>query len=462
MGRHAEPEAHIADRLVGHFGHALIIPAHDEGDDLMRALASVPPGPEGDVLLILVVNAAPEAPASVHERNAEVLSRLRQTVRSRRGDFSRCGRAGTRLPLPRRATLHIDRASPEHLLPSGQGVGWARKIGFDIALRLHRSRRLSSRWLHSTDADVILPHDYFERASAVQAPANAAALVYPFSHRGEEDVALARAVQLYEISLRYYVLGLASAGSHYAHHTIGSTIAVDAIAYAKVRGVPKRTAAEDFYLLGKLAKIGAVVPFGWDASLVERPRFAACPFRHRPRRGAHRAQWAVHALSPEHLRPSRGLARVHVGPDASLAAERAFQAARSSGAASAASIRRCSWKWQRTPRRKRRSGRRGVTRRARTSSESTSRPGSTRSARSSSCTRSKRAALPLCPGSTRSAERLSPKCADDVRDPKALDGPAPGADHRPAGDDGTPSSKMTAACAWPSENGQSVRHGCAR
>jgi hypothetical protein len=92
--------------------------------------------------------------------------------------------------------------------------------------------------------------------------ADAAALVYPFSHRGEEDVALARAAQLYEVSLRYYVLGLASAASPYAHHTIGSTLAVDAVAYAKVRGVPKRTAAEDFYLLGKLAKIGPIVRLG--------------------------------------------------------------------------------------------------------------------------------------------------------------------------------------------------------
>jgi hypothetical protein len=133
----------------------------------------------------------------------------------------------------------------------------ARKIGFDIALRLYRSSRLASSWLHSTDADVLLPRDYFDRASNV--PKNhAAALVYPFTHRGEEDVALARAIQLYEISLRYYVLGLASAASPYAHHTVGSTLAIDAIAYAKVRGVPKRTAAEDFYLLGKVAKIGTI------------------------------------------------------------------------------------------------------------------------------------------------------------------------------------------------------------
>ena len=120
---------------------------------------------------------------------------------------------------------------------------------------------------------MLLPRDYFDRASKV--PRNhASALVYPFIHRGEEDVALARAIQLYEISLRYYVLGLASAGSPYAHHTVGSTLAVDAISYAKVRGVPKRTAAEDFYLLGKLAKIGKVAALnGTPISVSSTPRW---------------------------------------------------------------------------------------------------------------------------------------------------------------------------------------------
>lgn len=259
LERYAEPEARIADRLTGSFGHALVIPAHDEGDDLMRALQSVPTGPGGDVLVVLVVNATPEAPAWVHERNAEVLTRLRQQYGPEKTTYLDAPAPARVFRFRSGRILHIDRASTAHLLPSGQGVGWARKIGFDIALRLHRAGRLASRWLHSTDADVILAHDYFKRASAVRAP-NAAALVYPFTHRVEEDVALARAVQLYEISLRYYVLGLSSAGSPYAYHTVGSTIAVDAVAYAKVRGVPKRTAAEDFYLLGKLAKIGAIVP----------------------------------------------------------------------------------------------------------------------------------------------------------------------------------------------------------
>ena len=45
------------------------------------------------------------------------------------------------------------------------------------------------------------------------------------------------------------------ARSPYAFHTIGSTMAVSANHYAKVRGFPKREAGEDFYLLNKLAKV---------------------------------------------------------------------------------------------------------------------------------------------------------------------------------------------------------------
>src|SRR5262249_38957583 len=150
-------------------------------------------------------------------------------------------------------------SAPHHLLPEGQGVGLARKIGFDLAARLFAAGRLRSPFIHSTDADVRLPEDYFERA---EEGAIAAALVYPFSHRPEEDPVLARAVFLYEISLRYYVLGLAFAGSPHAYHTIGSAFAARASAYVSVRGFPKRDAAEDFYLLSKIAKVGPVFSLG--------------------------------------------------------------------------------------------------------------------------------------------------------------------------------------------------------
>ncbi len=67
------------------------------------------------------------------------------------------------------------------------------------------------------------------------------------------------ATQLYELSLRYYVAGMKFARSPYAFHTIGSSMAVSPVHYARVRGFPKREAGEDFYLLNKLAKLGSVL-----------------------------------------------------------------------------------------------------------------------------------------------------------------------------------------------------------
>jgi hypothetical protein len=60
------------------------------------------------------------------------------------------------------------------------------------------------------------------------------------------------------LSLHHYVLGLQSAGSPYAFHTLGSSLAVSIESYVSGRGFPKRMAGEDFYLLNKVAKLGAV------------------------------------------------------------------------------------------------------------------------------------------------------------------------------------------------------------
>jgi hypothetical protein len=129
----------------------------------------------------------------------------------------------------------------------------ARKIAADIALALWSEGNVASPWIHCTDADVALPTSYFQAATPGTAGDSGAALLYPFRH-----VDATREALEYEVSLRYYVAGLRFAGSPYAFHTIGSTIAVHATAYARARGFPKRLAAEDFYLLNKLAKVGAI------------------------------------------------------------------------------------------------------------------------------------------------------------------------------------------------------------
>ncbi|WP_440875844.1 hypothetical protein [Thalassotalea sp. PLHSN55] len=136
-----------------------------------------------------------------------------------------------------------------------QGVGLARKIGTDLALALKAKGNICSDWICSTDADASLPDNYFSTLSNVNR--NAVAACYDFTHVSD-DKDIEQANRLYETGLRYYVKGLQYAGSSYAFFTIGSTIAITASAYAMVRGFPKRSAGEDFYLLNKVAKLGDI------------------------------------------------------------------------------------------------------------------------------------------------------------------------------------------------------------
>src|SRR6266545_39770 len=243
LERYAEPEAALAANLVGPYGHAVVLPAYGEGDELVAALASISKGPGGRVLVVLVLNAKATATPWMHDRNRAVVTRLRE-IFGRTEEWQLAPSPPARLfTFAAGHVLLIDRSEKAHWFPDDQGVGLARKIGVDLCLALHETGRLGTRFVHTTDADVELPDDYFERPELTRGEAGAA-LVYSFSHRPERDRKWALAIALYEISLRYYVLGLRFAGSPSAYHTIGSTLAVDVDAYAAVRGFPKRDAAE--------------------------------------------------------------------------------------------------------------------------------------------------------------------------------------------------------------------------
>lgn len=140
-------------------------------------------------------------------------------------------------------------------IPDKFGVGLARKIGADIALALKDKGAVSSDWICSTDADSTLPVNYFDALSGLSN--NEMAACFNFHHTSE-DKAVNQANALYEQALRYYVAGLQYAGSKYAFFTIGSALAFHNEAYANVRGFPKKSAGEDFYLLNKIAKLGRI------------------------------------------------------------------------------------------------------------------------------------------------------------------------------------------------------------
>jgi hypothetical protein len=266
LSRYAEPEAAAADALPGDFGHALIVPAYGERESLFATLGSVREGSRGETLIVVVLNAREDSPADVHEANTAARDRLRAGASEAALVSAELGVESLRYPHGR--VILVDRASPGRYLPEGQGVGLARKIGNDLALRLSASNRLAAGWLHNTDADTVLPDDYFDQTDARE-DEDCAAAIYFFEHRFDPDERLALAARLYEISLRYYVLGLAWAGSPYAYEAMGSCIAVRPVAYARVRGFPKKNAAEDFYVLDKLAKVGSILRLGGAPLLLE-------------------------------------------------------------------------------------------------------------------------------------------------------------------------------------------------
>lgn len=241
LDRYAEPESRsrYLDHLAS-YEQVIVIPVFDEPlRNLIRVFNDVAIARE--VLLILVINSPPGKAALSQALFDELRDSNRPTTLDEQTYFIEGF-------LDRVDLLLVDRFSEDAAIPTNQGVGLARKIGCDIATRLINIGTVKSPFIFSTDADAVLPAEYFN----VDLP-DAAAVIFPFKHTGNRLPML-----LYELSLRYYVAGLSFARSPYAHYTVGSTLVLDHLAYAKVRGFPKRRAGEDFYILNKIAKVGKI------------------------------------------------------------------------------------------------------------------------------------------------------------------------------------------------------------
>lgn len=242
LERYAEPEAQwseLAQQAAFASGrvyqHVLVIPAYAEaGAFLAQTLQHCD---DVELLCVVVVNAPAEDGRLVInddelQQTKDLLHQLKQQTLC--------------------TLLVVDRVSDGKRIPQAQGVGLARKVGTDIALRAYQQGRVVSPWLYQTDADARLPHDYF-RAIA-DASIASGAVVFAHSH-ASVDPAINKAALLYDTHMHYYVEALATQGSHYAYPTLGSTLAIHAHSYARVRGYPKRNAGEDFHILNKLNKL---------------------------------------------------------------------------------------------------------------------------------------------------------------------------------------------------------------
>ncbi|NBY19911.1 hypothetical protein EBQ74_06625 [bacterium] len=198
-------------------------------------------------LIIAVINRHELSEPWIQEENDSILKYLERFPKRKIADFNQMNLFQI---SPSADLLALDHNTEPYLFHSKEGVGKARKVGCDLALALATTPHLRCKYIHTTDGDAVVDKDYFEIETTTQADI----LLHPYVHVGNYEQM--KALKIYENSLRYYVTGLKYAKSPYAHESLGSTIATTPDCYAKVRGFPKRNAAEDFYFLNKAVKVG--------------------------------------------------------------------------------------------------------------------------------------------------------------------------------------------------------------
>ena len=245
------------------FNHVAVIPCFKEKIDFLDRFTSKES--TANALAIVVIN-QPES-ADDESSNETLNSDIRKLGIAIDQSENLCLYA-----IKQTYVLVVEKYKKDNRIPDKNGVGLARKIGCDIALKLIFENKIACNWIYSTDADAHLPENYFSKESFSQgiSQASASAMVFNFFHQ-QENSNISSATQRYEKAIKYYRDGLLWAGSPYSFYTLGSTLAINAIDYCKVRGFPKKAAGEDFYLLNKLAKVGQIV-YREDVAIALEPR----------------------------------------------------------------------------------------------------------------------------------------------------------------------------------------------
>jgi hypothetical protein len=289
--RYLEKKTDIRKRSLAHGGlegvdQVVVIPVLAEQKNLFQTLSSLARNHEDErarTLVLCVVNnrAEPHATRDEIADNQRTLKNLDNLIRGRRaGTNPEVGVAALRI-------ASVDASSPGCEISAKAGVGEARKIGLDYALKVLCENQISQRPLIWLDADTTVAPNYLHLVRRAVEQSGFWAGVVAFKHRMPTGDVRRQAIIEYELFLRYHELGLRYARSPYAFQTVGSTIVVRSDAYVAIGGMNRRQAGEDFYFLQQLAKTGGVtridsttvypsarasnrVPFGTGASIRDR------------------------------------------------------------------------------------------------------------------------------------------------------------------------------------------------
>ncbi len=212
-------------------GLVVVIPSYKE-EHLRDALISINQctKPKSRVLLIVLIN----EPESAHEEVRSMNWSTYEEVANYHSEYE---------------TLVALKQLPD----KKAGVGLARKIGMDEAVRLFNQLNQDGVII-CYDADCTCEPNYLVSIEQQFSDSRLNAGIVFYEHQLNDlnsDYVIA-----YETYLRYYINALRFAAFPYAHQTLGSCIVARSSVYQKQGGMNTRKAGEDFYFLNKVIPLG--------------------------------------------------------------------------------------------------------------------------------------------------------------------------------------------------------------
>lgn len=222
----------------------IVIPAYDE-HEWQKTLQSLHDcdSPIGSVEVILLINDSEKDASELKAYHAEMYGKAIEWTKQHQ-----------------RNSLHYFPIYCDNLPAKHAGVGLARKIGMDEAVRRFEAINNPNGIIVGFDADSQCEKNYLTAIESyfIDFPNHIAASIHYEHPISTEDFPTdeIEAIIQYELHLRYFNNAKRYAGFPYAYETIGSAMAVRNIAYQKQGGMNKRKAGEDFYFLNKFTSLG--------------------------------------------------------------------------------------------------------------------------------------------------------------------------------------------------------------
>lgn len=226
------------------FGMVVVIPCFDEPNLLitLRSLMLCKPT-ENPVGVLVVVNSGELSEETAIQNNRKTYDALTTFAKEHN-----------------QPNLSFHALLCEDLPRKHAGVGLARKIGMEWAVRGFLQSGNSDGVIISLDADCTVSSNYLQLIENQFSTYRPNCCVLNFKHRVKDgNLALQLAIDQYEDYIWYFRNALKALDCPYYYHTIGSAFAVSADAYVRVGGIGRQQGGEDFYFLQKVFFLGRTV-----------------------------------------------------------------------------------------------------------------------------------------------------------------------------------------------------------